>query len=294
MTTVSEVLEEISSVLHAYTGVKEQMTYLTGELTSTDVSFPVHNSDRVSQGLAEVGDELVLVDDSQDGAVSLFPFGRAQQGSTAQDWPTNTPVVDDPLFPKVAILRDLQQIIDQLHPELFAVSTTSITFSPATFAYELPADVDRVLSVSFDIPGPSGVWPKARTWRTIKNANTTAFPSGKAIEVFEAITPGRQFHVVYAGPFGQIASTSDTLDGLGVPASVRDVLVYGVCYRMTQALEASRLHMYSIPQMARQEAVPAGAITNLSRQWYALFTQRKMEERKKLLDLNPLQIHRTR
>lgn len=294
MTTVAEVVEEVNATLHSYTGIREQVTYLTSEMSNTTLKMDVNNGSRVTQGYVEVGDELVEVNDVDEEVVTLLPDGRGRRQSEAQTHPKHTRVTNDPMFSQSGILRTLAHAVASMHPQLFRVKTTEIVFNPAKFSYELPEDVDRVLEVRYGTPGPSDVWPQAGRWNFIRSANSGDFPSGKALDVYEPITPGYTMHVTYAGPYGRVTSPEDTLEDLGIQESVRDVLLYGTCWRLAQGLTASRLHMHAVEQMARQEAVPPDAHTNLSRQFFSIYAQRLAEERRRLLALHPQQIHRTR
>lgn len=294
MTTVGDLISDISFRMHSYTGLREATTYLTSAVGSTDTVLNVASGDRISRGYIEVEQELMLVDSVEGNSVKLPPFGRGQEGSGATAHDANVQVTNDPLLPAVSVLRALQDTVLQVHPDLFQVKSTSVTYQGSVVTYPLPMDVDRVLQVSAPIPGPSGLWPRLDAWNFDKAADTNRYPSGKTIDIYGGVTPGYAVRVVYAGPYTTPQSFTDDLSALGIQDSVKEVLLLGTCWRICQMLESSRLQMQGIEQFARQEAVPAGSETNLARQLYAMYSQRMAEERRRLLALHPAQIHRTR
>lgn len=293
MTTIRELVRDISFRLHSYTGIREQVTYLTSPIDADDTTLQVSNGARISRGLIEVDDELMLVEEVEGNEVKIYPFGRGREGSVATSHAVNTEVTNDPQLPKQSIFQAVRDTIVSLHPDLFQVKRATFVFNPAQFVYELPADVDRILEVTFDIPGPTGQWPRMYAWKFLTDANVDRYPSGKAIELGQAAYPGFTVQVTYAAPYGTPTSMDDTLESLGVQASVQEIVWLGTAWRATQILEPSRLTLQSVENMARAESVPPGAITNLARQWFAQFTLRKDEERRRLLTLHEQQIHRT-
>lgn len=294
MTTIANLVDKISTRMHSFTGIHEQVTYLASPVTETETVLQVGNGARVSIGIIEVDDELMLVDAVEGNEVRLLPFGRGRNGSTAASHATNAMVTNDPLLPRQDIFDAICETLNQIHPDLFAVKTTDITYQPARLTYELPADADRVLQVTGDIPGPSGLWGKVTGWQFERSAAVSEYPSGRALNLFDSITPGYKLHVTYAAPYGTPASMSDSLESLGVQDGVREVVTLGACWRLVQSLEPARLQLQAVEQLAREQAVPAGAATNLAKQLWAMFDLRKKEERARLIALNPLQIHRTR
>lgn len=291
MTTIGEISAEISLMLHGWTGVRERMTSLAADINDTTTTFNVTNGTRVTRGLIEIDEELMLVDSVDEATVLLFPDGRAEEATDAASHLANARVVNDPIFPKVSILRAMRDTVSEIHPDLYAVKKTQIAWTPARFTYELPSDVDRVLEVKYDIPGPTGYWPYATYWNYDSTANVSEYPSGKTLTIDAGIVPGFAVEVTYAAPFGVVTGSSQTFEDLSIPDSCRDVITYGAAWRLTQSLETSRLQMQSVEQMARQDAVPVGSSTKLAQQWFAMFQNFKDRERKRLLNLKPMQIH---
>jgi len=56
-------MDEISFILHSSTGVREMSTHVTTLVGATDLTIQVADSSRITRGLVELGDELIVVDD---------------------------------------------------------------------------------------------------------------------------------------------------------------------------------------------------------------------------------------
>ena len=62
MTTRTELITSISSALHSYTGVHEQVTSLASSVSDSSLTISCTNADGAKRGIAEISDELVYVD----------------------------------------------------------------------------------------------------------------------------------------------------------------------------------------------------------------------------------------
>jgi len=295
MTTVGELVQRIQQRMHSWTGVREATSYLQVAIDTDDLTFQVANADStITQGMIEVDDELMEVESVEGTTVKILPFGRGSEDSVAASHLLNARVVNDPWFPKSAILNNLQETVMEVCPDLFQVKKTTVNWNITQIAYGLPADCDRVLNVSYDTPGPWKKWPKTKRWVYNPDADATDFPNGKSIEIYDSIISGYKVQVTYAAPYTVPTSTSQTLASLGIAESAASCLIYGTCWRLMQVMENSRLQLRAAEQFARQDSVPAGATTNLAKQLFAMYSQFRMEERKRLLTLNPSQPHYTR
>lgn len=294
LTTVSNLVTQISDHLHSFTGFQEAVTYLTSDITNVALTIPVGHPTRITQGLIEIEDELIHVSDVGSTSVSAFPgFGRGANGSTQGSHVTNKKVTNDPLFPRIKIFDAIVACVLQIQPDLFRVKTAALfPASAVATTYGIPADVDRVLSVKWESLGPSKEWIEVKNWSIDHTADVVKFPTGKTLIVHESMQPGRNVQVVYAAKFTNPSSFSDLLTDLGLTPSMFDVLLYGVSYRMIQFLEPSRLQLKSVEQQARAQGIDVGGASKIAQQLYALYEARKREERIQLLKTYPQAIHR--
>lgn len=292
MTTFGELTEQVSNALHSFT-TQEQLTWLTdvGGITAVATALNVGDGEQISKGVIEIDDELMYVSSVVTNAVTLAPFGRGFRGSTAATHTQNAKVVFDPHFPRVEIKRAITQTMAAVYPKLYQIKETTFLFSGSVSTYDLPADADRIVKVAYSVSGPSGYWAPITAWEFHRDSETV---NGKALTFHEAPEQGRTVKVTYQAPFGALSLDADTLTSVGFPESAIDVLIYGAAAKLVQFLDVARLQINSAENGARAQVVNAGDPARLANQFYAMHITRLEEERKKLLELDPPQMHFTR
>lgn len=289
MSTLNDLVASIVSSLHSYTGVQEQSTYLTASVTASDLLLPVANSDRVFRGLTEIDDELVYVDSSNSGALSVPPFGRGYRGSAAAAHTANTEVRFDPAFPRKEVTRAIDQCVAGFYPQLYAIKTADLPYQVITVGYDLPTDAEKILEVKAKFPGdPEDKWNKLYHWSFDP---TSPEATGKTMNLLETLIPGSTIRVVYASRFGTFATGTDTLESVGLQESYADLILYGVTSRMVRFLDPARLQVQSQENLSRSQVVQVGDAGKIANQLYAMYQQRLIEERAKLLELYPPRLH---
>lgn len=290
MTTVSQLIDQCSQMLHSYTGTVEATTFLTGSLDSTAVVASVAHPQRLRQGIIEVDDELMWVSDQGPDSVTLFPTGRGVMGSVAAAHAINARVTNDPLIPRVRIFEELKATIRQLN-DLYQVKTTEVTSSPVQTTYSVPADIDRILKVQYEVIGPSKEWLSINGYHLDPNADTV---TGKALVIHQCIQSGRRIQITYAKALPVPAATTDDLEAIGLAAELHDVLRYGACWRTIQMMAPARMNLRSIEAQTDAQGVTPDSITNVAKQFFQMFALRRDEERKRLLDKYPMRKHYVR
>lgn len=129
---------------------------------------------------------------SQDPATNTVTVSvRGLYGTGATTHAQGAIVRNAPKFPRASIKRALNDTLRAVYPDLFAVKTTTVTAERATMTYALPADTEEVLDVLWQDSGPSATWFPVHRYAVNLSANTTAFPNGKTIDIFETVPPGR-------------------------------------------------------------------------------------------------------
>lgn len=292
MTTYGELVDTIVSSLHSFSGVHEQSTYLTAAVDADDLTLSVASSDAIMRGLAEIEDELVYVETSDSGGLSVAPYGRGYRGTTAAAHALNTQVLFDPIFPRDSICKTINQCVAGLFPQLYQVKATDITFTPQPIGYELPEDVAEILEVKFQSPDdPYNYWQPVRRYDFDTNSPET---TGNALNLFHNLPSGSTVRVVYMAPFGSFTDAADTFADVGLSESYADLILYGVTARLVRFLDPARLQVTAVENLSRAQVVQVGDAGKVANQLYAMYQQRLDEERKRLLNLNPARLHYTR
>jgi hypothetical protein len=303
--TLSDMINEVSMNLSGYTLTQDRSTYLRTAVTGTTSSsasptvLSLGSTDNVGKGIVEIDEELLWIDtyDRVGNTATVAPYGRGYLGTTAATHALDAKVTIAPTFPKFSIKRAINDTIKGLSGILFAADTTTITYSSAVSTYRLPATGDslgirNVLSVAYESIGPSKEWIPIRSWRFDSNANSTAFTSEQTISIYDMITSGRTIQIVYSKdptPFSTNADVFTTKTGL--PESCRDLVITGSIYRLLSNLDPARAAMVSAQADETDSKRPYGSSQSLTRQIYALYTQRLAEEVKSQQNKYPIRVH---
>jgi hypothetical protein len=297
VTTFLDVVNECDAMLHSYTEDLEQNCTLTGSLASTlGGTVSVDDATQVSRGLVQVDDELVWVSniDRSAGTITIPPWGRGQQGSTSAAQSANARVTNNPRYPRARIRQTLNEVLLSLYPDLFAVHTDETNTSVAYFlTYPLPADALGIVDARWQAIGPTKMWIPIRQFRTDMRADTTAFPTGKTMDIYTPMVPGRTIKITYRGQFTSYTADTDLLTASGLQESGRECLVYGAVGRMLQAMDAARLELDSVEQGERFRITPTGAAGQAAARMFAMFQQRVQQERANLIAQFPIVPHKT-
>ncbi len=293
MSTFGELVDQVTNQLMGFVGDQEQQTYLTGSMDTDDLTFTVDEPDLVSRGLVQVGSELMWVRsvDTSTATVTVSPFGRGYQSSGAATHASGAMVTDNPSFPRFMVKKTINQVMEMLYPDLYVLATENLTYTAAQVTYELPAAARGVTQVTWDSIGPSQVWPTIQRWEFNPRANTTDFPSGKSIDIWSMIVPGRTVKVdYYRRPDALVDETDDFTDS-GLEEYVETCVMYGTCHRLVGYLDVPRLQTRSPETSQRSTYVQAGAASDAAKYFYALYTEALSQARTRFLRENPVSIH---
>ena len=304
-TTFTDMINEVSMNLSGYTLTQDRSTYITSAVPATASSsaspivLSLGSTDNVGKGIVEIDEELFWIDtyDRVGNTATVAPYGRAYLGTTLAAHTVDTKVTISPTFPKFSIKRAINDTIKGLSGTLFAADTTTITYSSAVSTYRLPdtgtsLNIRNILSVAYESVGPSKEWIPIRSWRFDSNANATSFTSEQTISIYDMITSGRTIQIVYSKdptPFATNADVFSTQTGL--PDSCRDLVVLGSTYRLLSNLDPARAAMVSAQADETDSKRPYGSSQSLTRQIYALYTQRLAEEVKSQQSKYPIRVH---
>ena len=306
------MINEVSMNLSGYTLTQDRSTYLRTAVTGTTSSsaspttLSLGSTENVGKGIIEIDEELFWIDtyDRIGNTATVAPYGRGYLGTTAATHALDAKVTIAPTFPRFSIKRAINDTIKGLSGTLFAADTTTITYSSAVSTYRLPATGDslnirNILSVAYESIGPSKEWIPIRSWRLDSNANITSFDSEQTISIYDMITSGRTIQIVYSKdptPFPELATLALTNAQVftsitGLPASCRDLIITGTTYRLLSNLDPARAAMVSAQADETDSKRPYGSSQSLTRQIYALYTQRLAEEVKSQQNKYPIRVH---
>jgi hypothetical protein len=305
MTTLLDMINEVSINLSGYTLQQDRATHITADVAATastiaaPITLSLASTDSVGKGIVEIDEELFWVDnyDRVGNTATIAPYGRAYLGTTLAAHTAGTKVTIAPTFPRFVIKRAINDTINAIGSSIFAAKTTTITSNSAVSAFRLPTtgttlDIRSILAVAYQALGSSKEWIPIRTYRFDGNANSTAFTSGQTLSIYDYIPSGRTVQVVYStNPTSFTANTDTFTTTTGLPESCKDLIILGATYRLLSNLDPARASMVSPQADETDSKRPYGSSQSLTKQVYALFNQRLNEEIKKQQDKYPIRVH---
>ena len=311
-TTLTDMINEVSMNLSGYTLTQDRSTYLRSSVAATasssasPISLSLGSTDNVGKGIVEIDEELLWIDtyDRVGNTATVAPYGRAYLGTTLAEHAADTKVTISPTFPRFTIKRAINDSINAIGSSIFAASTTTITSNSAVAAFRLPTtgttlDIRKILTIAYQTIGASKEWTPIRSYRFDGNANSTAFTSGQTVSIYDVVPSGRTIQIVYAkdpSPFAELATLASTnaqefSTQTGLPESCKDVVILGATYRLLSNLDPARASMVSPQADEVDNKRPYGSSQSLTKQVYALYSQRLAEEVRSQQDKYPIRVH---
>lgn len=298
-TTYANLVDEVLLNLSGYTLRQERTTHLTSAITASDLTLPVGSATNLGKGIIEIDDELLWVDsyDRISSVATVAPYGRGYNGTTAASHAVNTRVIVAPTFPKVTIKKAINDTIDAVFPNLFAVGTYTFNYNSVRTAYEIPADAQTILYVSWKPSGPTHEWLPVKSWKQDSMANSTAFATSNSVSIYDRLESGRTIQVYYTkkpSTLTDSASSAVFETVTGLPSSTKDVIIYGTSARLASFIDTGRLNYSSAEADQADTKIQYGSGASNARFLLGLYNSRLQEETRKLRDLYPTRIHYTR
>lgn len=283
--------------LSGFTTAQDAASYLSASISASATTININDATSASRGIIEVDDELLWADtvNQSTGDIVLPPYGRGFRGTVAATHPAGSRVAFSPMFPRAMVKQAINESIRATFPDLFGVASTTFTFSPAVTTYALPAGAMDVLSVSWQEVGPTQEWCPVRRYRVDGYADSTAFPTGSTISLYDAITPGRTVRVVYTKQPTVLSNNSDEFTTVtGLPASTEDVIRFGAAYRMVPFMDLPHLSGFSAEADFAANQRQVGSSSQVGRYMLQMYQVRLQEESRRLRDVYPIRTHYTR
>lgn len=290
MSTYGDLLDDTQQFLYGFGADRDKLTSLSVAIDADDFSFRVADGGAVDRGFVEIDNELLEVAsvDRNSGVVTIHPFGRGSRGTAPEAHMVGSRVTNAPRFPRARVRVEVSNAINSLYPDLYTVARDeSITANAARVTYPLPSSTEGIVSVSGQTLGPSGMWRPISRYRFDYLADTTAFPSGKSIDVYEPVAPGRPIKVLYKKRPAAGVDT-DTLADLGIEDSWRDLIRLKATAQLLLGLEPVRLNVESIESIARQDQQQPAMAAQVAKQLLQVYQIRLTEEKRTLAARYPL------
>ncbi len=304
-TTLANMIDEVQVNLAGYTLQQDRSTYLKNAVTTTTSSsaapliLSLGSTESVGKGVVEIDEELMWVDtyDRIGNTATIAPYGRGYLGTTPSVHSADVKVSISPTFPRFNVKRAINDTIRSLGANIFAVKTTTFTFNAAQSTYAFNnLNIKNIITLTWEAIGPTKEWVPIRRWDFDPIADTDTFGAGaQTVTLGEAPIPGRTVKVVYAtDPVAFTTDEQDYITQTGLPESTRDVVTLGAAYRLLAYLDPARASQTSPQADETDSKRPYGSSQSATKQLYALYSQRLMEESKSQQQNYPPRVHFSR
>ena len=293
MPNFSDLVDETLIALSGYTQRQDQSTFLTADMTDTQLTMAVSDAAVLSKGLVEVGDELMWVEnfDRATNIATIAPYGRGFRSTQKAPHSIGDRVTISPSFPKDVIRKQLNNAVTGVFPDLFGVFYTTFSFISSQNTYRLPSEADEILQVTWQTTGPTQEWLPVRQYSINKNAFVGTFNTGKSLSVYDGIVPGRTVHVVYTRRPQEMFLPSDDFETVTfLPGYAKEPVVLGAAYRVAGYLDVSRLPGQTAEVDQIDQASPIGSGGTVTRALFQLYQQRLTVASKRQQEDFPIRI----
>jgi hypothetical protein len=293
VTTFGDLVNEVAQTLNGYGLSQPRATFLTAGVTASTLLLPVRNAADFSQGVAEIGDEVVFIEsvNTADNLLTVSPDGRGYYGTTAAAHSTNARIECASTWPRHRIRSAINDVILGLYPTLWGVGTASFTFNGVQTTYEVPAEAEAVLAVTADTIGPSNEQQQVRRYAFNSVAPTGDFPSGNSLTLGEAVTVGKTVTVTYLKQLTALAATGDLFTASGLRLTAKPAVVFGTCAHLLAFMDAARLPVDTARADEYDERNAVGIASRIAAQLTARHEMEVEKERKRLRQTTPVAIN---
>lgn len=292
MITAGQMVDDVLGELAGWTLDEEQSTTLAADIGSTDLTFTVTANHGialgVSPGILEIDSELFYCSNVTGNTVTIEPWGRGHKSTVATSHAAGARVVSQPTFPRAKVLDAMNQILNRIYPDVYAVKSIESTTTFPQITYPLPSDAEWLLNARWQVPDGRRYWETVDRWRMSPGGGTQFGDQGRTVDIADSMIPGRPLQILYAARPGALVSESDSFETVtGLDIAIRDVVTLGAATQMLPQLELSRLQMSSVEQQNRAQLVAPSAALTATNALERRFEQRLAEERRSLQRLYP-------
>jgi len=276
MTTLNDLLQETRR--RALSDMREEINLLAANMGSGDTTFSLASGQQLNSiqpgALVEIDQELILI--LGVAGTSVTSCVRGWYDSTATTHSANAVITVNPRFPQVDVIKAINEDIDDLSAPtngLFQAKECTLSYNPVIVGYDMTdvntniavpsANLIDLIEVRIHDYGPFQRWPliPLSKVKIQRQADTTVFPSGIALQFYAGGYPGRPIRVQYKSPYTTpLVNTTDDVQAVtGLHTQAHDIPVLGATYRLMQFRELKRSFTEAQPEARRAEEVPVGS-----------------------------------
>lgn len=290
--TLGELVGQVRHKLSGVGAIEDASAELALPINATDKTITLDDAQGFSRGVCEIDFEqlrIKMVDESAK-TLTLPTYGRGYKGTLPIAHAQGTEVIFNPLWPKGTIAREINGVLHELYPDLYAVRVLTTTVPQNGLPVVLPATAVGVISVWL---GEDGSWLQNQWWDFQPDSN----PDGRGLLLGYG-RYGQGLRVVYAERPGAFALNSTAPQGAdfttatGLDERVADLVALGVAARLAPFLPLARLVVAGAEARADGAAKPVDSLNSSAKLLYSEFRARVQAEKDALVREHPIRLHK--
>lgn len=290
--TFGSIIDYIQGQLSGFVTDPPSYGTLTNTIQSNALTAVLSlSSDSIPQGVIEIDDELIFITDYDEttGTITIPPWGRAQQGTTAAAHSAGTRVTVNPKYPRRRVAQVINAVISGMCPPMFGVQTGQFQAQYLDWEYALPAGTRSLLKVEYR-PWNAEIYD----WQPLRNAVIKRDTGSPVLHVPTAagLLAAEVRWTVAADPV-PLVNDDDLFTTTGLPDSAVDVVSLGAIPRLVTTVDLARQQLNSVEPSERSLILPAGSGANAAKFYLSMYQMRLEAEANKLRQQYPLRVMRT-
>lgn len=262
-----------------FSSEREQVNRLTSTITNsvTSLACDFTLGGITAGSVIAIDQELMYVWSVSSPNVTVQ---RGWMGSTAAAHTSGAIISVNPRFSDFAIFQALNQELDDLcapSSGLYQVKTAEITNTISVVGYDLSlTNLIDIIEIHYRSSTQTKWWTRIDLWRIINNANTTDFPSGRAL-ILQDVVPvnGAVIRITYKSSFVKATAVTDDVQSVcGLPSTCNDIPPLGAAAKLTALRAVKRGFDDSQGEPRRASEIPPNAEIEASQAILALRSKR--------------------
>ena len=237
---------------------KDPVLTLSGAIDATQLD-PAVNDFLPSIGsgsIIQIGDEYMLVTAVTGTGPMTLTVVRGWLDSTGASAADKDPVYVNPRVLGDEVLEHINECLDHMFPTIFVPDVKTLTYNASAIGYDLASNVSLVYRVDGELDSAADYWRELKDIRFIPDADTTDFPSGKALILHASMQHGSKIRVLYGKPFTNVTSSEDLETDGGLKDYMTRLPFYYAMAKLMPIQEVNRADSSGASSHQRAQDVP--------------------------------------
>ncbi len=237
---------------------KDPVLTLSGAITNVQTDPAVTDFlPSIGKGsIIQVGDEYMLVTATTGTGPMTLTVVRGWLGSTAATAADKDPVYVNPRVLGDEVLEHVNECLDHMFPTIFVPDVKTFTYNASLIGYDLASNVGLVYRVDGELDATANYWAELKDVRFLPDADTTDFPSGKALIVHASMKQSSKIRVLYGKPFTNVTSAQDLETDGGLKDYMTRLPFYYAMAKLMPIQEVNRADSSGASSHQRAQDVP--------------------------------------